>query len=61
MMSMKGYTKTDYTRAGGGQSTPTPDNNNDAWTCEANRTDINTNHAYIETVLKSFSEIYVGS
>ncbi len=43
--------KTDYMRAGGGQSVcATPDNNNDACTCEANRPNVNTNYAYIETV-----------
>ncbi len=44
--------KTDYMRAGGGQSVCTaPDNNNDACTCEANRANVNNKHAYIENVL----------
>ena len=52
MLSMKGHTNTDYMRAGGGQRVCTAlDNNNDACTCEANRANVNTNHACIETSL----------
>ena len=43
--------KTDYMRAGGGQSVCTAPNNNnhdDACACEANRANINANHAYID-------------
>jgi hypothetical protein len=53
--------KTEYMRAGGGQSVCTAqDNTTDACTCEANRANVNTNYVYIKTVVYSFYEIYVG-